>query len=245
MRTEQNIFFPLMVVADCWLQRLVIWTPGQMDLIKTVAMVLMVLDHISLLFGLDNEWLRMAGRGAFPLFALVWAMNMARYSHIRQRSINRLWVWAVVAQVGWILAGLRPDEGNILFVFAVCGQALWLMQQYGPKVWPLPLMLVLVWLPFSGGSFGLPGVLLLLLACGVFMTARRTTRTGLACCMVIVLLSLNTGYSPLFAVAGLVIPGVTLTILSRSCRMVPRFWPREFFPLFYTVHLAVLGLIAM
>lgn len=47
------------------------------------------------------------------------------------------------------------------------------------------------------------------------------------------------------AVAGLIIPGVTLTVLSRTCGAVPRFWPREFFPLFYAVHLAALGLIAM
>ncbi|HFI5787858.1 TPA: hypothetical protein ACGRN2_004416 [Escherichia coli] len=26
---------------------------------------------------------------------------------------------------------------------------------------------------------------------------------------------------------------------------MPRFWPREFFPLFYAVHLAVIGLMVM
>lgn len=245
MRAEQHPLFPLVVVADCWLQRLVIWTPGQMDLIKTVALLLMVADHISLLFGLNNEWLRLAGRGAFPLFGLVWAMNLAKRPRIRQSSLNRLWGWAIVAQVGWLLGGLRADEGNILFAFAVSGQALWLMQHHGSTMWPLSLMLVLVWLPFSGASFGLPGVSMLMLAYGVFMSARRTTRTGLACCLTIALLSLNAGNSVAFAVAGLVIPGITLTVLSRSCRLVPRFWPRELFPLFYASHLAVLGLIAM
>lgn len=245
MRAERNPLFPLIVVFDCWLQRLVIWTPGQMDLIKTVALLLMVLDHISLLFSLNNEWLRLAGRGAFPLFALVWAMNLARYPRIRQHSLNRLWIWAVAAQVGWILAGLQPEEGNILFAFAVSGQSLWLIQKYGPNAWPLSLMLVLMWLPFSGGSFGLSGVLLLLLAFGVLMTNRRTMRTGMACSMAIVILSLNTGHSALFAIAGLVIPGLTLAVLSCHCRLVPRFWPREFFPLFYAAHLAVLGLIAL
>lgn len=244
MRTEEHPLFPLVVVADCWLQRLVIWTPGQMDLIKTVALVLMVADHIVLIFGLDNEWLRLAGRGAFPLFSLVWAMNMAKRPRIRQSSLNRLWGWAIVAQLGWAMGGLRADEGNILFAFAVSGQALWLMQHHGSKMWPFSLMLVLVWLPFSGGSFGLPGVMTLMLAYGVFMSARRTTRTGLACCLAIGILSLNAN-SIAFAVAGLVIPGITLTVLSRSCRLVPRFWPREFFPLFYASHLAVLGLMAM
>lgn len=172
-------------------------------------------------------------------------MNLARRPAVRQRSLNRLWLWAVVAQGGWILAGLRPDAGNILFAFAVSGQALRLMQAHGPQAWPLSLMLVLVWLPFSGASYGIAGVMMLLLACGVFMAGRRTTRTGLACCLALTMLALNAGDGTAMAVAGLIIPGVTLTVLSRTCSLVPRFWPREFFPLFYAVHLAALGLIAM
>ncbi|XJL72621.1 TraX family protein (plasmid) [Escherichia coli] len=36
----------------------------------------------------------LAGRGAFPLFALVWGLNLSRHAHIRQVAINRLWGWA-------------------------------------------------------------------------------------------------------------------------------------------------------
>nr|WP_281041263.1 TraX family protein [Serratia marcescens]UUW42638.1 IncF plasmid conjugative transfer pilin acetylase TraX [Citrobacter portucalensis] len=86
---------------------------------------------------------------------------------------------------------------------------------------------------------------MLMLACGVCMTGRRTTRTGLALCLALAILALNAADSPAFAIAGLVIPGVTLTVLSRTCCRVPRFWPREFFPLFYAVHLAVIGLMVM
>lgn len=100
MRAENHPLFPLVVVADCWLQRLLVWTPGQTDLIKTVALLLMVADHICMLCGLDNDWLRLAGRGAFPLFGLVWAMNLARHPQIQQRALNRLWIWAGVAQGG-------------------------------------------------------------------------------------------------------------------------------------------------
>jgi hypothetical protein len=92
-------------------------------------------------------------------------MNLARHPRIRQSSLNRLWVWAVVAQGGRILAGLQPYEGNILFAFAVSGQALALMQQHGPRVWPLSLGLVLAWLPFSDGSYGLAGIMMLLCGC--------------------------------------------------------------------------------
>lgn len=61
-----------------------------------------------------------------------------------------------MAQGGWILAGLLPDLGNILFAFAVSGQALALMQRHGPRVWPLSLMLVLARLPLSEAAMALP-----------------------------------------------------------------------------------------
>lgn len=64
--------------------------------------------------------------------------------------------------------------GNILFAFAVSGQA------HGPQVWPLSLMLVLVWLPFQEGSY------------------------GLACCLALAILALNASESAAFAIAGLV-----------------------------------------
>ncbi len=77
--------------TDTWLQSFLVWSPGQRDIIKTVALVLMVLDHINLIFQLKQEWMFLAGRGAFPLFALVWGLNLSRHAHIRQPAINRLW----------------------------------------------------------------------------------------------------------------------------------------------------------
>ena len=78
-----------------WPERLLVWSPGQRDIIKTVALVLMVLDHINLIFQLKQEWMFLAGRGAFPLFALVWGLNLSRHAHIRQPAINRLWGWGI------------------------------------------------------------------------------------------------------------------------------------------------------
>ncbi|MDZ0185773.1 TraX family protein, partial [Klebsiella quasipneumoniae] len=41
--------------TDRWLHRLLTWTPGQTDMIKTVALVLMVTDHTGLLLAGNNE----------------------------------------------------------------------------------------------------------------------------------------------------------------------------------------------
>ena len=99
--------------TDTWLQSFLVWSPGQRDIIKTVALVLMVLDHINLIFQLKQEWMFLAGRGAFPLFALVWGLNLSRHAHIRQPAINRLWGWGIIAQFAYYLAGFPWYEGNI------------------------------------------------------------------------------------------------------------------------------------
>ena len=115
--------------ADRWLQALLTWTPGQTDMIKTVALVLMVTDHAGLLLVHNNEIMRLLGRGCFPLFGLAWGMNLARHAEIRQSQLNSLWVWALVAQVSFMLIGYPWYTGNILFAFAVTGQALrWVSQ---------------------------------------------------------------------------------------------------------------------
>ncbi len=53
------------------------FTPLQQDVIKLLALALMVLDHANWALGLDSPTL-LLGRGAFPLFALVWGANLAR-----------------------------------------------------------------------------------------------------------------------------------------------------------------------
>lgn len=78
-----------------------------------------VLDHANRILHLDQTWMFLAGRGAFPLFALVWGLNLSRHAHIRQSAINRLWGWGIIAQFAYYLAGFPWYEGNILFAFAV------------------------------------------------------------------------------------------------------------------------------
>lgn len=245
MHSIKNPLFYLAIIVDSWLQRLMIWTPGQVDLIKTAAVTLMVIDHYGLMFHSGNEWLRIVGRGAFPLFGLVWAMNLAKKPQITQSAVNRLWIWALVAQVCWDFSGLWVGQGNILFVFAVSGQILLWLNRYGAKTWPIIIMLLTIWAPFSTASFGLTGSIFLLLSYGLFITTRRITRVVMALGVAISILALNIDCGGVFMTAGLVIPGFTLTIFSQNFRLVPRFWPRDFFPFFYSVHFVVLSLIAL
>lgn len=223
--------------------RLTDLSPGQADLLKTAALVLMVADHVSLTAGLDCSWMRLAGRGAFPLFALVWGMHMARTPQVSQRAVSRLWVWACISQAGWWLAGMNPAEGNILFAFAVSGLAVRLTQRYGTGGGFMAAGLILLWTCFSASSYGLPGVLTLMLSYGLFSARQTVLRSGCALLLLPAMVALNADHSLAFSLAGLVIPCFTLITVNALPGWSRRFWPRDFFPLFYAVHLAVLGIL--
>ncbi|HEE9703645.1 TPA: type-F conjugative transfer system pilin acetylase TraX, partial [Escherichia coli] len=147
--------------TDTWLQSLLVWSPGQRDIIKTVALVLMVLDHANRILHLDQTWMFLAGRGAFPLFALVWGINLSCHAHIRQPAINRLWGWAVIAQFAYYVAGFPWYEGNILFAFAVAAQMLTWCETRSLWRTAAAILLMALWGPLSGTSYGIAGLLML------------------------------------------------------------------------------------
>lgn len=229
--------------ADRWLQTLLTWTPGQTDIIKTVALLLMVTDHAGLLLADNNELMRLLGRGCFPLFGLVWGMNLARHGEIRQSQLNSLWGWALVAQVSFMLIGYPWYTGNILFAFAVTGQAL---RWFSLPSWycTLPAVgLLITWMPLSAGSYGMAGVGMLTaswLLCRA-QTSRERLGCGVLWAVMVLLMNPNDAGESL---AGLAIALLTLMVCSSAGEGVKRFWPRHFFVMFYAVHLAVLGIVA-
>ncbi|MEF4334374.1 conjugal transfer pilus acetylase TraX, partial [Escherichia coli] len=215
------------------------------DIIKTVALVLMVLDHANRILHLDQTWMFLAGRGAFPLFALVWGRNLSRHAHIRQVAINRLWGWAVIAQFSYYLAGFPWYEGNILFAFAVAAQVLTWCETRSLWRTAAAILLMALWGPLSGTSYGITGLLMLAVSHRLYRAEDRTERLALVACLLAVIPALNLASSDAAAVAGLVMTVLTVGLVSRAGKSLPRFWPGDFFPTFYGCHLAVLGILAL
>ncbi len=50
---------------------------------------------------------------------------------------------------------------------------------------------------------------------------------------------------PVNWLAGLVMTVLTVGLVSCAGKSLPRFWPGDFFPVFYACHLAVLGVLAL
>lgn len=231
--------------TDTWLQSLLVWSPGQRDIIKTVALVLMVLDHANRILHLDQSWMFLVGRGAFPLFALVWGLNLSRHTHIRQEAINRLWGWGVIAQFAYYLAGFPWYEGNILFAFAVAAQVLTWCETRSLWRTAAAILMMALWGPLSGTSYGIAGLLMLAVSHRLYRAEDRTERLVLVACLLTVIPALNLATSDTAAVAGLVMTVLTVGLVSCAGKSLPRFWPGDFFPTFYACHLAVLGVLAL
>lgn len=226
-----------------WLQGLLTWTPGQTDIIKTIALVLMVIDHTGLLLAGNNEVMRLLGRGCFPLFGLVWGMNLARYHDIRQSQLNQLWCWALIAQGSFILVGYPWYMGNILFTFAVTGQAMrWFSLRTRNDIL-LAIAIVVAWLPLSTDSYGLAGVFMLINSYRLCRATEPVERTDYALLWAVMVLLMNL-HDAGQSVAGLAIAILVVGVCSDTGKHVKRFWPTHFFVLFYTVHLALLGILA-
>ncbi|EMH7336569.1 TraX family protein [Serratia ureilytica] len=237
------------------------FTPLQQDVLKFLALGLMVFDHANRALGLHEPVLLLLGRGAFPLFALLWGYNLASRP-VRQAQATRLWIWAVVAQPGYWLVmrhdGLAFTDPNILFLFAAVTQALAVASQPMRKGAPNPVLaggvLLALWWAYGAtdGSYGTAGVLLLLASYGLcvslpgYVTAVWPVRGLAIVAWPLLVLMLNAELGGTMMLAGLLLPALlilgTLPLATAFNRR--RLLPRAFFLYGYVGHLLVLALIA-
>ncbi|HAT4519023.1 TPA: F-pilin acetylation protein TraX [Serratia marcescens] len=236
------------------------FTPLQQDVLKFLALVLMVVDHANRALGL-HEPVLLLGRGAFPLFALLWGYNQASRP-ARQAQATRLWLWAFVAQPGYALVmqhdGRDFFDPNILFLFAVVTQALVLASRPMSEGSPNPLLvgvvLLALWVVYGAtdGTYGTAGVLLLLASYGLcvslpgYVTAVWPVRGLAIVAWPLLVLMLNAELGGTMMLVGLLLPA--LLILGTLPLARPfnqrRLLPRGFFLYGYVGHLLVLALIA-
>lgn len=240
------------------------FTPLQQDVLKFLALVLMVVDHANRALGPHEPVLLLLGRGAFPLFALLWGYNLAARP-VLQAQATRLWLWAVVAQPGYALVmqhdGRDFFDPNILFLFAVVTQALVLASRPMSKGSPNPLLVGVVLLALWGaygatdGTYGTAGVLVLLASYGLcvslpgYVTTVWPVRGLSIISLPLSVLMLNADLPVSLMLAGLVLPA--LLIMGSFPLAVPgvqgnhrRLLPRGFFLYGYVGHLLMLALLA-
>ena len=71
-------------------------TKEQSDWLKIIAILLMIIDHIGVVFFPEQPVWRIIGRLAFPLFAYQLAVGF-QYTRDRQRQLTYLMIFAMVS----------------------------------------------------------------------------------------------------------------------------------------------------
>lgn len=141
------------------------FTDGQLEALKWIALASMFVDHFGrhLLGWPQQSWVFAAGRIAFPLFALVLALNLARpgdRSARAARTFARLAIACAVSVLPSIWARGEPGLVNVFGTLALGTAVCWLIATPGHVAWRAALCLLI-----AGVSryveFDLPGVFLI------------------------------------------------------------------------------------
>ncbi|EDT7246869.1 type-F conjugative transfer system pilin acetylase TraX, partial [Salmonella enterica subsp. enterica] len=180
----------------------------------------------------------------FPLFALVSGCNMAGKT-LRQHSLNRLWLMALLAQPGYWLAfrdaGLMWWQLNILFAFAVVMQVARFLQAATVLNGVAAFTVLVGYLPLSSASYSIPGLLMLAGALLIWQV-RDSLRPALFAAWLLLVALLNARHGDVMMLSGVIL---TLAVLFCVHGLVPtsgrRLQTGRWFAPAYALHLLCIG----
>lgn len=162
------------------------------NVLKIIAVISMLIDHIGAYIFPDAYWLRCIGRLAFPIFAFFIAEGM-RYSRSRKRYVLTLLVFAIISQIPY--GFLREFYYlNILFTFLIAIFAIFLIENYKKNetlymIYLLLLGSVLLFVEFLNiVDYGIFGVLLILVF--YFVKDKKLSLSLGAACLVLLTLKM-------------------------------------------------------
>lgn len=113
------------------------------DILKVIAILTMLIDHVGLVFFPQYEAFRIIGRIAFPIFAYQLAIGY-RHTSNRKKYMFRLWTFALISQIPYTLL-FDTYDFNILFTLLL---SIILIDQIskGNQYW-VPIILFFVTIP--------------------------------------------------------------------------------------------------
>lgn len=215
---------------------------GQLEALKWIAMASMFTDHIGRhLLGMPHEsWAFLLGRLAFPLFALVLAVNLAREGDRAARCARttlRLAGWGALSVLPSIWARGDPMTLNVLFTLALGAALCWALEG-AAAAWQRALACVAIAAASWYVEFGIGGVFLV--AAGYLWS---TQRGGGLAFLVLLLLAATAWLNALFGGWPAFFTTLAAVPVAWAVRQLPLSVPRwqHLFYVTYPVHLAVIG----
>ena len=136
------------------------------SLLKIIAMVAMIIDHLGAVFFAGQAEFRVIGRMAFPLYAWCMVIGCVK-TRSMPRYILRTFVMALICQPLYMLAlGYQWQDLNILFLLTLALLAIWGIQAHKgySHIWgPLLCYLAFTFLNIDGDWLALSFVIILYL----------------------------------------------------------------------------------
>ncbi len=219
------------------------------DLLKLIAIVSMLIDHVGRAFFPEVGAFRWIGRLAFPIFCYCMTVGLL-YTRDIVRYLGRLAVFAAISQPFYMLAFHPRDwmidrnwaNWNIFFTLFLS-----LLAMYGfkeRKWWLFGLAFFAVcWWNFDYSGIGVQLML-------IFFLCRNHPRIGAALYVLTYLPALWTGYPEdhlCLTLGGLTVDWSFFAVFAALLIFVPTHTgikiPKWFFYAFYPVHLAVIAIL--
>lgn len=229
--------------------------PAQVDTLKCLALLAMIIDHVNMLVMPDTDVLMAGiGRMAMPLFTLIFAFNIARQPQRSQEFATRQWLWALAIQPFFAAAFVDhyPWYGlNIIFVFATCCQILTWTRSGGKYAHIKSLLLLTVMAyPLSIASYGIAGVIFVLATVFLFTDDMSNKMMVVVWLVFYAMLNISVGslsslnYVILFlTLPSFLLPYIAVSLVEMQPLSGRRFLPRQAFYWFYLLHLLGLAVI--
>lgn len=128
-------------------------TKTQSDNLKWFAIILMVIDHVGLMFFPEQLQWRMIGRLAFPLFAFQLAIGY-QYTRNHGYQLKNLFIFALISQIPFLIA-TEPEtwKFNIFFTLMI-GYLLILSWEKKQWIGFIALLIGAFFIPMDYGIYG-------------------------------------------------------------------------------------------
>jgi hypothetical protein len=220
------------------------FTDGQLEALKWLALASMFLDHVGrhLLGWGQDTWVFAGGRLAFPLFAFVLGMNLAREGEQAQRSARvagRLGLWAGISVFPSVLARGDPHVLNVLATLSLGAALCWTLASDRSLALRLAACIAIA-LASQHVEFGLAGVFLVA-AVYVWRNDGQAGSAVLAAVLFLAVGWLNAFFGGVPALLGTLACVPIAWAVSRLPVQAPRL--QLAFYLVYPLHLGLIGVL--
>lgn len=196
-------------------------------MLKLLAILTMVIDHLGYVFFPDQEWMRAVGRLTMPIFAYAIARGFF-YTRDKKRYLLQLSILAVISQIPFMLLFHEGWTLNMIVPWALAVVALM------SPLWVTPLLAfipLLIGIPMDYSS------LVILLPVAIYHLWFKERRALLAALAVATVLSVIALLSPGYQWFALLALPVILLLEPYDRKITVNKW---FFYAFYPAHILLL-----